>query len=333
MALFAAADDEIPDGISALSLDGLVPPNTVGGIDALAPTPIIFELIQPAFPVTAGSNWSLIGKIRNQSERVVWIVDKYTTISLAPSLYGSRSNVGSIGAFFPTIDTFTARAHDIIRLDPGSTYSVVWSIDPARLGSGEKQRREANPDSFFSQLSTNIANLARQILNAWSDFLFFVPGSYPIVATIHVWSVEPDRPDGRVMNVGESNIFSDHSSLEVSSSPWVLIFGAWIGGTLAFGLQTLSGFNSGSGDPGDRSFKALMLGFLTAILLTSVVTILLSRMSTSNFIVSIEVQDLWGSIATGFVVQWIGFAYLKKLFSEDKNDPQEISATTGTDTR
>lgn len=287
----------------------------IGTSEPLASNLVTFKFVTPSTSVTAGEIWSLLGLITNQSDFPVWIVDKYTTLMLPPTLYGSNSRVGSMGAYFPTIDSRIRRAHDIVRLDPGDSYSVLWSIDPISFSTGLKRDEDdSDASGILSKMVISVSSLFARVFNAWSEYLFFVPGDYTVSATMHVWSTPPVRPSQHVLNVGSSSTLTDHLTIAVGPSPWVLIFGACIGGTLAFALQTLSRLRDGNIPGLGGLLRAAVLGFSTAILLTSVVTILLSRMSATDFIISVDVQDIWGAVTTGFVVQWLGFGYLQRLF-------------------
>ena len=55
------------------------------------------------------------------------------------------------------------------------------------------------------------------------------------------------------------------------------------------------------------------LGLGTAILLSTMVTILLARLSESQFLISVTVNDLWGAIASGFLITAAGPTVLEKF--------------------
>lgn len=63
------------------------------------------------------------------------------------------------------------------------------------------------------------------------------------------------------------------------------------------------------------------MGLASAILLASIATVLLSRLSTADFLIVVKVKDFWGAIATGFVIQWFGYRYLVRLLPTDKEIP------------
>ena len=63
------------------------------------------------------------------------------------------------------------------------------------------------------------------------------------------------------------------------------------------------------------------------MLLSAIVTILLSRVSESQFLIRISITDFWGAIAIGFISNYLGYEILKKLIGSDKNS--ETQANTG----
>lgn len=57
-------------------------------------------------------------------------------------------------------------------------------------------------------------------------------------------------------------------------------------------------------------------GILPSILLTGVGTILLSRLSTTNFLIAVKITDVWGAVVVGFMLQWGGYTLLSKMMTQ-----------------
>lgn len=248
--------------------------------------------------VIAGELWSVSGEIKNRSTKPIWITDTGCRLSLAPEMYGHNSDTGSIPAFFPTVPS--GNRSDIIRIDPGASYIVIWKIDPltSREGRGSQ------------------ASIFKRVSNSIKAFSFFNPGSYLINASIHIWPVKPRmNADTYVTNLGESFCKSMSKSISVESSPWVLISGAAIGGVLCFILQLLFG-GIGLGETFWSAVKACAVGFSSAFILTGVVTVLLSRLATTDFLIVVKIKDIWGSIATGFAIQWLGYPVIERILNQ-----------------
>jgi len=98
----------------------------------------------------------------------------------------------------------------------------------------------------------------------------------------------------------------------MDASPWVLIFGAAIGGVLCFVLQALFGLVEVTGSLG-AMFKTLFVGLGSATLLSGVVTVLISRLAKADFVLVVRVNDIWGAMTAGFVIQWFGYKILLHL--------------------
>jgi len=272
----------------------------VGPAAALALPEVEVELVPSRQIPIAGELWSILGTIENRSTTPIWIVDARTVLTVAPEMWGQTSRRGSIGAFFPTVKP---RSYDeIVRIDPQCEYAVVWKIDPY-------QRGERQLPGYFEVLA--------RIVSSIKDFAFFNPGRFTVSATVHIWPVPPIiQDDGTIGNWGESLPVSVMRELEMEASPWVLIVGAIIGGTLSFVLQLLAAYSNTSGQTElelGLGLVGLVIGFLVAILLPAITTILLSRLATTDFLLVVRVKDIWGAVAAGFIIQWFGYGALLRL--------------------
>lgn len=288
------------DGHQALlqllrSLNSEMPINRAGEVGPPAPLnrpEVEIELNTSRSVVVSGEKWAIEGVITNRGDLPVWIVDSHTTLTLSPELWGNSSRSGSIGAFFPTIRS--RPTHEVVRIDPGASYSVIWKVDPLRS---------------FDETSKS----KNKIIQTIQSFAFVPPNEYRITACMHIWTTLPQFDNtGNVENLGSSFTKTNSRTVKLDSSPAILVLGAGIGGIVCFVLQLLIGVVPVGINTGETASQ-ISIGLLTALLLTSVVTTLLSRLSNNNFIVNIQVKDLWGAIATGIVVQWAGYSTLINL--------------------
>jgi hypothetical protein len=244
----------------------------------------------------AGELWSVAAEIYNRWTSPVWIVDSTTSLLLAPEMWGQATQKGSIGAFFPTVHS--RPTSEVVRIDPGAKYSVVWKLDPM----SEKGKPGAD------------SSIRSRIYNSIRNFAFFNPGTFRVSGVVHIWGKAPTFDNGRVSNLGDSYCMSVSRQITMESSPWVLILGAAAGGILCFILQALFG-NVVFGSTVLSGGRTLLLGLSSAIILSGVVTVLVSRLATTDFLVVVKVKDIWGSIATGFAIQWFGYDVLTQLLS------------------
>lgn len=253
------------------------------------------ELIPSRDVPVAGELWSISGELHNRGNAPVWVVDDKTRLTLAPELYGHTSSTGSIGAFFPT--SVRTGEDEVMRIDPGAKYSVVWKIDPV----SERGSPGSEKPTY------------KRVLNSMKSYAFFDPGSFWVSATVHMWPNKPTfNGDLKVDNLGNSFAKTESTQVYMEASPWVLILGASIGGLLCFILQLLAG----SSDVNMTSLafaQQILVGVSSAIILSAVVTVLLSRLASTDFLIMVKVKDLWGAIATGFVIQWFGYPLLFNL--------------------
>jgi hypothetical protein len=242
----------------------------------------------------AGELWSLSGEIHNRSQVPIWLVDQTTTMTVAPEMYGHSKRHRSVGAFFPT--TRPEQGAEVVRIDPGASYAVVWELDP--LGDrGETSRRTS----------------LRRLYTIIRDFAFFRPGLFRVSSTIHIWQQKPELDaSGAVTNTGASYPITVSRQFAMEASPWVLVAGAVWGGILCFILQFLNG-QIPVGVPADIALRNVAVGLGTALVVNSVGTVLISRLATTDFILVIKIKDLWGAIATGFVLQGFGYPALLRL--------------------
>lgn len=265
------------------------------GSDTPLPELDVDVILRPsrAVPI-AGELWSVRGEIYNRSQFPIWIIDHTTRLTLPPEMYGQLVSTGSIAAFFPTIQS--RFQSEVIRIDPGGNYFVTWKIDPI-----------GNTDTSNS--------LVRRIEFAITNFAFFNPGAFQMSATIHIWSSK--RPAftsvGMLANQGDSFCKSVSQEISMEASPWVLILGAAAGGAWCFVLQLLIGPSSPLGSP--NWISTVAVGIASSILLCSVVTVLLSRLAATDFLIAVRVKDIWGAVATGFAVQWFGYGVVAKLLA------------------
>ena len=284
--------------------------NELGTSAALEIPDIELQPIASQETLGAGALWTIYSRLRNRTVNPIWIVERTTTLDVPPELWGISSDAGSVHAFFGTKKRDSSDR--ILRLDPGATYTVSWKIDPFH-----EKRSSGSAFATF-----------RRLLFLLGEYLFFQPGEYSLASNTHIWSTPPCVKDKEVVNFGDSVVLSESAKITVNTPQPVLIFGAVVGGIACFALQILlrirrTSFRTAGG------VRFLLLGFFTAILLCSLGTILASRLSAPDFLIAVRVQDFWGAIATGFVIQWFGLRYLSQRLDSLLNtaDPTPVEKT------
>jgi len=61
-------------------------------------------------------------------------------------------------------------------------------------------------------------------------------------------------------------------------------------------------------------------GAITSMLMSTVVTILIARVADTQFPIRITVSDVWGSIAIGFIANYLGIELLNKIKKRTGNN-------------
>jgi hypothetical protein len=67
------------------------------------------------------------------------------------------------------------------------------------------------------------------------------------------------------------------------------------------------------------------------MLLSAIVTILLSRLSDTQFLIKVSVADFWGAIVTGLVAQYLGSKWLERLLALPTDTPAHPPLPKGKD--
>lgn len=174
---------------------------------------------------------------------------------------------------------------EALTLQPGDRTAAFWS--------GNQRRQNENARGFSK---------VRYALRDFVHILNFTPGEYTIKVIALYW---PDEASARNH---AANYRSQTAEIKVSvaAPQWVIILGAATGGIIAYLLFPAIRLKANRIEP---------FGLLTAALLSVIATILLSRISDTQFFVKITVKDFWGAIAVGFISVASGSSLLEKYVS------------------
>lgn len=257
---------------------------------------------------TAGGTFGVLGVISNQSDRAVWITDVTTKLLPPPEIWGETPG-GSVGAFFPT---GPAGTRETVRIDPRGSYPVIWRLDP-RTGF-----REASDEG-----------------QSWLNFIQFQPGTYRFYAIVHAWPEAIDGSSPDVTNLSESQIVVGEAAIPIGLPISILMIGGALGGVFAVLLRVLTRLVRAE-KPVIGWWRYLGVSLALGVLIAVVGTILISRLGGMRGFVSLTINDLWGAVATGVVLQWIGLRGLIDKAVADENgedsgsEPEAEPAAVGT---
>lgn len=276
-----------------------------------------------------GSGLGITAEFKNLSKRsVLFLSSDTTTLTLPPELEGPFQPIYGREAFFPSEnDQWRAnqakpepqRQAVLIAIQPGESYRAAWVFDAqadrlARAHAGPADAAASSPKRG-KQAESPSQWTAWDEITAALRYLFFVPGDYKVLVQAKVGNGESPVNGGF-----RYHTFSETALIKVAAPQFVIMFGAMLGGLICLFLfpphhaQTLTGALAAN----DRlAVVRAMLRWLNSVagacLLSAIVTILLARLSESQFLVKINVNDFWGAIVVGFLAQYTGISILDRL--------------------
>jgi len=244
------------------------------GTQADPPRDLRIDIELPAQRLEAGRDLGFVALLTNTStSEVHFSGPESVTLTIPLSLDPQGWQAGWY-AFFPT----QPNVKEFV-LHPGDAYRVFWTInkDPA-----------PNPLSWFSRLMRALGDLTNP------KILFFEPGDYSVAVNAQY------RTAGAA--AGPLRTVTATASLPVAAPMLVILFGAAIGGVISYVLMpTLKLRTSWEWRNWDiLSVLSSTSGALGTALLSVIVTILLSRISSTEFFFQVTINDVWGAVAVGF---------------------------------
>lgn len=159
---------------------------------------------------------------------------------------------------------------------------------------------------FASTEDSSRANWWDDTVGAFSRYLSFTPSDYQLAAVVY-YSSNPDEGDWHIM--------TRDITLPIGAPQWVVLFGAGLGGLCAYILFLRHQPVAAPPMQGTRNALRETGSALSSVLFALVATILLSRISETQFFVRVTIEDLWGALAVGFVSSYMGRGILDRLMS------------------
>lgn len=279
--------------------------------------------IEPSRPQpSAGSGLGITAEFRNTSKRsVLYLSADTTTLTFPPEIEGPRQPMYGRRAFFPTEnDQWDANQRVpadqqkpvVIAIRPGHSYRAVWDFgsQPQVPAAGEPKQ----PDWWQWPTRIKQSELWTQI-GGELRYLLFTPGDYQVLVQAKVGVNQPPTLQDHAYHT-----VSETAVVKVGAPQFVIIVGAMLGGLICAFLvpkgrprSLTEAFAEGGWRSGLRTAGAWLWSLGGACLLSAIVTILLARLSDSQFLVKINVNDFWGAVVVGFIAQYAGVPILDKL--------------------
>jgi hypothetical protein len=202
-----------------------------------------------------------------------------------------------MAAIFPTTEGTLAPPADVyqvVGVFPKHTYQVVWHVRPRTLVHRLAELLAPDPPDW-----------SQFVPGLWSDLrhaLFFYPYQYQVVALLQYWKENPlaylecmQQPSLQQVDVSMAPSVVTTMAIDLETSTWVILLGAWIGSIAAYFFQVFMGKR-----------RASFSGFAGACLLGPIVSLFLKRLGDTAFVVALNINDLWGAIVIGYIAQYTG---------------------------
>lgn len=310
--------------ISLVSQQGVSIPNVAATTPGVG-VPITISLTASRAQLTAGSTVGITAIITNTArDSTIYLTQSSITLMQSPELEGPSESIRAWYAYFPTeaqTDVQGKPIHPdsiVLALAPGTSAHVSWW--PTRPG--------VPPEGPISE-GRILNETIDQVLNELR-FLFFSPGDYQLSVQTKYWT-NASRPPQRYY------ISTQSLAVRVMAPQFVILLGAALGGLIAYSLfpgrrtQQIVEVDKEVGSHRVQRVKresARLSGSvglaLGAMLWSAIATILLSRLSDTQFVVRVSVNDFWGAIAIGFVAQYAGSKWLEKLLTPSTSAPANL---------
>jgi hypothetical protein len=293
---------------------------------------------------SAGSGLGFTAEFRNTSERsVLYLSNETTTLTLPPEVEGPLAPMYGRTAFFPT-ENDQMYANDarpakdrrpiVIAIQPGKNYRAAWVINKkAEESADAKFNGEAatNSPPWWNVRARVRASKLWQQISGEVGFLFFVPGDYKVLVQAKVGVNAPPST-----TEFDYYTFSETAVVKIGAPQFVIIVGAMLGGLVCVFLfphsrpksVTVAFRMEGTWAAASAAWSWLY-SVAGACLLSAIVTILLARLSESQFLVKISVNDFWGAVVVGFIAQYAGVSILDKLIPSRAKAREEALKGTG----
>lgn len=253
---------------------------------------------------TVGTGMGVIAEIQNVSSAPIYLREKNILLSIPPELQGPLAATSAWWGLFPTQHTFVMppdiEPYDAtLTLKPGATYRVQWTTSPLVVATPSQ-----GPLAFIGNMWGVIASEL--------NFVYFSPGDYKVSVIAEYWLDKSFPP-------GDYATSTQTATIRVAAPQSVILLGAALGGLVAYFIFPLPAKLAEERTAytaivrRSRRVLRVVAGMAGAMLFSAMVTILLSRISETQFLIRITVNDFWGAIAVGFIANWAGTKIIEKF--------------------
>jgi hypothetical protein len=250
-------------------------------------------------PLVAGASFSVSATLTNNSNSIVYLSEQYLRLKVAPEVEGPNAQPSSFWYGFLTAanhgEAQGQNTQATLALKPHEQTSAWWSWSLGSL-------------TGTPACKTTLCYLKRQLSDGLA-YLFFEPGLYRLAITANYW--DNDKLQGNPYLAVETK------TLDVAVPQSVILIGAAIGGLIAYLILPQARRRLMATARSNPNVVAVV-GACGAMLFSAIITILMARISESQFLIRVTVNDVWGAIAIGFIANYVGVEALNKITSRRK---------------
>jgi hypothetical protein len=253
--------------------------------------------------VTTDGSYGIFADLENVGSVALTLYPTETVLVIQPEVASNHDCVFSINGFYPTENDKmekTPQGGSII-IQPKEHYVAFWDV--TKVGTGRCSGEEGPAErSLRDRASSEVIEL-----------LSFVPGDYAfvVVGKAHLTPTLGGKEESGY------HTFTEHIKLHVGLTQLSAVLASAFGGLIGYFVMALRGGEKGEfaklrkEEEEKKRTRLTRLGvilrsMLSAALVSAVVTVLLSRVSDTQFPVKVSVADFWGALTIGFVAFFTG---------------------------
>jgi hypothetical protein len=304
--------DSTSDGARAEKREAA--PTTKMVTDTNGDGPVIKAAISSSrLEVAGNAAYGVFADLENVTSVPVTLYPVDTQLVIQPEVAGDQDCLFTTDGFYPTEPGKSEQLQKggPIVIQPKEHYAVFWDVSKSNTGeclTGTEQpqsKAQKNPRSGWE-------GLRRQI----GEQLSFVPGDYTFVLV----GKAHRTPDGKEEDTYHT--YTDKVKIHVGLSQIDTMIAAMFGGVIGYLVMALRD----TGDLGKlrtqtlgtwtaRIVRGLVIvkNLLSAALVSAVVTVILSRISDTQFPIKVSVNDFWGALTIGFVAYFVGNKVIDRI--------------------
>lgn len=286
----------LPASIAAATLCLTSNRLTAEPVDPASPAPnagsLSITIDESRIPLVAGTSFSLSATLTNNTESTIVLNEEHLRLKVPAEIEGSDATPASSWAgILLAADHSKATEQNpfaVLALKPHQQTSVWW--------------RWSRPLTQCEENRTCTVSAVHKLYRTFADYVFFEPGPYRMTITAN-YGTEANPT---------ANVALETTTVNVAAPQRVILMGAALGGLLAFLILPKARRRLAAGTKWHR-FARAVAGPGGAMLLSVIMTILLARLSETQFVIRVTVSDLWGAIAVGFIANYLGVEALNKI--------------------